>query len=68
MERPTRQATLCEIIDRTNNQILLPMKKRGFGKGMFNGYGGKVMEGESVESAMIGNLKKNQDLMWRGVI
>lgn len=34
-----------------DNQILLAMKKRGFGSGRWNGYGGKVMEGESIEEA-----------------
>ena len=60
--RPVRQATLCEVIDRTNNRILLAMKKRGFGVGKFNGYGGKVKEGESVAQAMIRELKEESGL------
>jgi 8-oxo-dGTP diphosphatase/2-hydroxy-dATP diphosphatase len=34
-----------------DNQLLLGMKKRGFGEGWWNGFGGKVEEGESVEDA-----------------
>lgn len=33
--------------------ILLAQKKRGFGKGLWNGAGGKVEPGEPVEQAMI---------------
>uniref|UniRef100_UPI00358F022F oxidized purine nucleoside triphosphate hydrolase isoform X1 n=2 Tax=Myxine glutinosa TaxID=7769 RepID=UPI00358F022F len=32
-------------------QILLGMKKRGFGVGRWNGFGGKVEQGESIEDA-----------------
>jgi mutator protein MutT len=32
-----------------DNQILLGMKKRGFGVGRWNGFGGKVEEGETIE-------------------
>lgn len=31
--------------------VLLGMKKRGFGEGKWNGFGGKIEEGESVEEA-----------------
>src|SRR5690606_24398839 len=34
-------------------QILLAMKKRGFGEGKWNGVGGKVEEGESIEAAAV---------------
>ena len=33
------------------DKVLLGMKKRGFGKGRWNGFGGKVEEGESIEKA-----------------
>ncbi len=46
-----RRTTLCLLIK--DNQILLAMKKRGFGAGKWNGVGGKVSEGESIESAAI---------------
>lgn len=41
--------TLTFIIK--DDQILLGMKKRGFGAGRYNGFGGKVHEGETIEEA-----------------
>lgn len=35
-----------------NGRILLGMKKRGFGAGKWNGFGGHVEEGETIEQAM----------------
>lgn len=32
-----------------SNQILLGMKKRGFGVGKWNGFGGKIEENETTE-------------------
>ncbi len=58
-----------------DGQILLAMKKRGFGDGKWNGYGGKVEEGESIEEGAIreikeeGNVKvQKEDLENVGVI
>jgi ADP-ribose pyrophosphatase YjhB (NUDIX family) len=44
------QATLCFLIN--DNQVLLAMKKRGFGEGWWNGVGGKLKDGESEEGAV----------------
>jgi len=45
-----RDVTLCLIIKQeTISSIILGMKKRGFGEGKFNGFGGKVDPGESIE-------------------
>lgn len=41
--------TLCII--HQHSKILLGMKKRGFGAGRWNGFGGKVGEGETIEQA-----------------
>ncbi len=41
--------TLCIVYK--NPKILLGMKKRGFGKGRWNGFGGKVKDGEGVKEA-----------------
>ena len=41
------------VLLRREDEILLAMKKRGFGKGYWNGPGGKVEPGESLEQAMI---------------
>jgi len=41
--------TLCLVVD--SKKILLGMKKRGWGEGRWNGFGGKVEEGETIEEA-----------------
>lgn len=46
-----RQATLCFLIK--DDEILLAMKKRGFGVGRWNGMGGKAKNGEKIETAAI---------------
>ncbi len=35
-----------------DNEILLGMKKRGFGEGWYNGLGGKVRDTETIERAL----------------
>lgn len=46
----TKLLTLCII--REGGSVLLGMKKRGFGAGRWNGFGGKVHDGETVEDAV----------------
>lgn len=46
---PRTLLTLC-IIQR-RSRVLLGMKKRGFGAGRWNGFGGKVLPGETIEAA-----------------
>ncbi len=41
-----QKMTLCIVCK--ENRLLLGMKKRGFGKGRWNGFGGKVKEGEAI--------------------
>jgi len=41
--------TLCII--HQHPKVLLAMKKRGFGQGRWNGLGGKVQDGETIEQA-----------------
>lgn len=38
---------------RRGNQLLIAMKKRGFGAGLYNGVGGKVEPGETVRQCAI---------------
>lgn len=38
---------------RSGDQLLLAMKKRGFGAGKWNGVGGKLEAGETIEEALI---------------
>jgi ADP-ribose pyrophosphatase YjhB (NUDIX family) len=63
-----RQATLGFLFK--DNQILLAMKKRGFGMGKWNGVGGKPNDGELIEETSkreimeeIGVVVKNQELV-----
>ena len=49
-------ATLCIIHE--GERVLLGMKKRGFGEGRFNGFGGKVGEGESIEDAAVREVQE----------
>lgn len=39
------------IVIHDQSRVLLGMKKRGFGAGRWNGFGGKVEEGETIEDA-----------------
>ncbi len=41
------------LLLRKDDQVLLAMKKRGFGAGLWNGVGGKLDNGETIEQAMI---------------
>ncbi|KKT14922.1 MAG: NUDIX hydrolase [Parcubacteria group bacterium GW2011_GWF2_44_8b] len=49
-------STLCFLVK--EGQILLAMKKHGFGVGKWNGVGGKVKLGETVETAVLRELKE----------
>lgn len=51
MPKIYRQVTLLFLIK--NGSILLAMKKRGFGQGRWNGVGGKLNPGETIEAATI---------------
>lgn len=46
-----KQLTLLFL--REDDQILLAMKKRGFGEGRWNGVGGKLEPGETTEQAVV---------------
>jgi 8-oxo-dGTP diphosphatase/2-hydroxy-dATP diphosphatase len=48
--------TLVFVFDGPN--VLLGMKKRGFGAGRWNGFGGKVEEGEMIEDAARRELRE----------
>lgn len=52
--------TLCVV--HNNARILLGMKKRGFGAGRWNGFGGKVEPGETIEEAAARELEEEAGL------
>lgn len=49
-----KQLTL--VVPRRDGKVLLGMKKRGFGAGKWNGFGGKVEPGETIEGAAFREL------------
>ena len=46
-----------------NTHILLGMKKRGFGEGNWNGFGGKVLPNESIEDGAKRELKEESGII-----
>lgn len=48
--------TLCLAVE--SGRVLLGMKKRGFGEGRWNGFGGKVETGETIEEAAIREMQE----------
>jgi len=48
-----RQDTLVFLVNDDTQELLLAMKKRGFGVGKLNGVGGKVQAGEPIEAAAV---------------
>jgi len=66
-----KQLTLCIV--RQNGKVLLGMKKRGFGEGKWNGFGGKVHDGEAIEETARRELHEEcgvipRDLIKRGIL
>lgn len=66
-----KHLTLVIVYD--DQRILLGMKKRGFGEGRWNGFGGKVQAGETVEAAALRELQEEvgmttDTLQKRGVL
>jgi ADP-ribose pyrophosphatase YjhB (NUDIX family) len=56
-----KKSTLCFCIK--ENKVLLGMKKRGFGVGKWNGYGGKVQENEEPRIAAIRELEEESGVI-----
>ena len=46
-----------------DSKILLTMKKRGFGVGFWNGFGGKVKEGETIEAVAIRETEEESGIV-----
>ncbi|MBU0530287.1 MAG: NUDIX domain-containing protein [Nanoarchaeota archaeon] len=51
-----KHMTLCFVFKPEEKKILLGYKKIGFGKGKFNGFGGRVEENETIEDAAVREL------------
>jgi 8-oxo-dGTP diphosphatase/2-hydroxy-dATP diphosphatase len=58
--------TLCMVMK--GGKVLLGMKKRGFGMGRWNGFGGKVEEGETVEDATRREVFEESGLIARSIL
>lgn len=48
---PNKLLTLLFVLE--PGRVLLGMKKRGFGAGRWNGFGGKIQVGETIEEGAI---------------
>jgi 8-oxo-dGTP diphosphatase/2-hydroxy-dATP diphosphatase len=53
--------TLCMVHE--HPRVLLAMKKRGFGQGRWNGFGGKAQEGEGIEECARRELQEECSLI-----
>lgn len=54
--------TYTLIFIKNDNQVLLGLKKRGFGKGKWNGFGGKVEQNETIFDGAIRETKEECNL------
>lgn len=52
--------TVCIV--HQNGKVLLGMKKKGFGTGRWNGFGGKVEDGETISHAAARELEEESGL------
>jgi 8-oxo-dGTP diphosphatase len=59
-----KNATLCFLIRRGGtDSVLLGLKKRGFGQGKFNGFGGKIEAGEDARAAAVREVAEESGLV-----
>lgn len=56
-----KNTTLCLLV--RNEEILLSIKKKGLGKGKYNGFGGHVNEGEDIKTAAVRELREETGLV-----
>lgn len=55
-EKTLLNATLCFLIK--GNEVLLSLKTKNIGKGCWNGYGGGIEGGETLEQAALRELEE----------
>ncbi|MBI2625144.1 MAG: 8-oxo-dGTP diphosphatase [Candidatus Nealsonbacteria bacterium] len=66
MENKTKKIlTLCIV--HNHSKVLLGIKKRGFGSGKWNGFGGKIEKGESIKEAALRELKEETGLVGKDI-
>lgn len=56
LKKSVRRYTL--VLIRQDSKVLLGLKKRGFGFGKWNGFGGKIEENETIEDAAKREVKE----------
>ncbi len=67
LEKGKRKVTTLVMV-KDGNKLLLGMKKRGFGNGKWNGFGGKVEVGESVEEGAKRELFEESGLRAKNLV
>jgi 8-oxo-dGTP diphosphatase len=59
-----KRATLCFLIRQDEaGSVLLGLKKRGFGRGKWNGFGGKIEAGEDARTAVVREVAEEAGLV-----
>ena len=58
MASTPRKKVLTLVFLRKEGKVLLGLKKRGFGTGKWNGFGGKVEAGETIEEAAVREVRE----------
>ena len=61
--RKTKEYSLVMVTEPENQRILLGRKHRGFGKGMFNSFGGKLDLGESALDSAVRELEEETGIV-----
>ncbi|WWC86672.1 uncharacterized protein L201_001549 [Kwoniella dendrophila CBS 6074] len=61
-EKSPIEYTLIFVVDRKKNKVLLGYKRRGVGVDLYNGFGGKVESGESIEECAARELQEESGL------
>lgn len=69
-DKPHQDIRRTLLLLRRDNEVLLAMKKRGFGQGKWNGVGGKIEPNETLEDALVRECQEEINVTptsWRAV-